>query len=89
VRLFNVGNQGVRILIWRWICRNELGASVREQFLECRDTLLALDILATCSPNRSLTMFKMLSSSRLGDRALQIANRAYILSAVLLIWSYW
>ena len=32
-------------------------------------------------------MLRILSSSRLGERALQIANNAYIRSAVLLIWS--
>jgi hypothetical protein len=44
------------------------------------------DIFANCSPNRSLAMFAMLSSRRLGERALQIVNSAYIRSAVLLIW---
>jgi len=41
VRLFEIGRQRVRIIIRRWVRRNELGASVGEQFLERRDTLLA------------------------------------------------
>ena len=43
------------------------------------------DIFVNCSPYRSFTMLEMLSSTRMGDRALQIARRAYIRSAVLLI----
>lgn len=41
VRLVEISTQRLRIFIWRWVCRNELGASVREQFLERWDTLLA------------------------------------------------
>ena len=43
------------------------------------------DIFVNCSPYRSFTMLEMLSSTRMGDRALQMARSAYIRSAVLLI----
>ena len=41
VRFLEVRNQRIRVLVRRWVWRNELGASVREQFLESRDALLA------------------------------------------------
>ena len=61
------------------------GSALRTSLTWYRRKTYPRDIFVNCSPYRSFTMLEMLSSTRMGDRALQMARSAYIRSAVLLI----
>jgi hypothetical protein len=66
-------------------CKRLLTTPMTMHKWETQERTHPLDSLANWSPYLSLAMLRMLSSNRLGERALQTANNAYIRSAVLLI----